>query len=269
MAKALGQLPNAPLIYVLAQIRFTHVPRMDRRWEDFHEKVFSTYPKAETERIDQFVVKDGQPAIGGGIQRWHLVDKSRNTGIILDAGTFIFHTTDYETSDVFLNNLDKILDAFIQVLPESGVTVNGLGLRYVDLLIAEDDLTVDHQVIESLRLPQLPTGVGKIQRMDQVVTYETPTSGTLTIRHRQSTTPDLLPSDIFPTRLEPAARLSRARPKKTIVGLLDYDHHVIQDYMFDSAVIVDKFRELHGVTSVAFKKTTTEEAHAAWENEVQ
>ena len=33
MAKALGQLPNAPLIYVLAQIRFTHIPRMDRRWE--------------------------------------------------------------------------------------------------------------------------------------------------------------------------------------------------------------------------------------------
>ena len=33
----LGQLPNAPLIYVLAQIAFTRIPKMESRWEDFHD----------------------------------------------------------------------------------------------------------------------------------------------------------------------------------------------------------------------------------------
>ena len=57
MTRALGQMPNAPLIYVLAQIRFTPVPRMDKRWENFHEKVFELYPKKETERTEQFELK--------------------------------------------------------------------------------------------------------------------------------------------------------------------------------------------------------------------
>jgi len=267
MAKALGQLPNAPLIYVLAQIRFTHIPRMDRRWEDFHEKIFNTYPKAETEQIDQFVVKDGEPAIGDSIRRWHLVNESRTTGIILDASTLIFHTTDYKTSDTFLSGLQEALIALIQILPESGVTVTRLGLRYIDLLLAENGLTVDRQVMENLRLPLLSQSIGTPQRMEQVITYETPMSGTLLIRHRQSATPDLLPSDIFPTRLEPAARLMQQRPEDSIVGLLDYDHYIGLDQSFDHVTIIDKFRELHDVASAAFKATTTKEALDLWKKE--
>lgn len=268
MAKALGQLPNAPLIYVLAQIRFTHVPRMDRRREDFHEKVFSTYPKAETERIEQFVVKDGQPTIGDSVQRRHLVNESRNTGIILDAGMLVFHTTDYRTSDVFLSDLKDILNAFAQVLPEKGVSFSRLGLRYVDLLLPEGSLAVDQQVIEALRLPKLPKGIGQAKRMEQTITYQTPINGTMIIRHRQSKTPDVLPSDIFPNKLEPAQRLKREMLEDTIVGLLDYDHSIGNERPFDTDVIIDGFRNLRKISSAAFRKTTTRPALLQWSKEV-
>jgi len=241
---------------------------MDKRWEDFHEKVFEQYPKAETKRIEQVAFKDGQPTIGDSIQRWHLANESRTSGIILDAGMLIFHTTEYKTSDVFLSDLQSILKAFMPILPEKGVSVSRLGLRYVDLLLQEDDLMVDQQVIEALRLPNLPD-IGEARRMEQIVTYQTPINGTIVIRHRQSTTTDVLPADIFPNELEPALRLKRERPENSIAGLLDYDHFVEHDQSFDIDSINDSFHNLHDISSAAFKSTTTEEAFTEWQKEIQ
>lgn len=266
---ALGQLPNAPLIYVLAQIRFTHVPRMDKRWEDFHEKIFDQYPKAETERMQQVAIKDGQPSIGDSIQRWLLFNESNSTGIILDAGMLVFHSTEYKTSGDFLKELQNILDAFAQVLPERGVSVLRLGLRYVDLLVEEQGLTVDQQVMDTLRLPQIPDGIGTPNSMEQVVTYVTPIGGTLRVRHKQSTTPDVLPGDIFPNPLKPAPRLMREHPENTVVGLLDYDHYIEQEQPLDHTAIIDDFRALHEKSSAAFRVTTTSDARTIWEKEIQ
>jgi uncharacterized protein (TIGR04255 family) len=266
VANALGQMPNAPLIYVLAQIRFSHIPRMDKRWEDFHEKVFETYPKAETERIEEITLKDGQPSIGNSIQRWHMVNEFGSTGIILDAGMLVFHTTDYKTSDVFLSDFESLLEAFIEILPK-GVSVSRLGLRYVDLLLKEEDLAVDQQVMEALRLPNLPK-IGTAERMEQMVTYQTHNNGTLVIRHRQSATPDVLPADIFPNKLEPAPRLKRKRPENSIVGLLDYDHFTEQNQSFDIDSIIEGFRNLRETSSAAFKATTTKDAFTEWQKEL-
>jgi uncharacterized protein (TIGR04255 family) len=261
-------MPNAPLIYVLAQIRFTNVPRMDKRWEDFHEKIFALYPETETERIEQITIKDGQPTSGDSIKRWHLANKSGTTGIIMDAGMLIFHTADYKTSDLFLSDFQLVLEAFKQILPHKGVSVSRLGLRYADLLLQEEDLVVDQQVIETLRLPVLPN-IGQAQRMEQFVTYQTPINGTMVIRHRQSSSPDVLSADIFPNKLAPASRLKRERIEGTMVGLLDYDHFIEQDQSFDIETIIASFRKLHDISSAAFKATTTKDAIRKWEKEVR
>lgn len=268
MANALGQMPNAPLIYVLAQVRFTHIPRMDRRWEDFHEKVLENYPQAEPERIDQFTLKDGKPSIGDSILRWNLLSEDRCTGIIITADALVLHTVKYETSGHFVTELEEILRKFFEVIPEKGVRVTRQGLRYVDLLLPENDLTVDEQVIETLRLPLAPA-LGEPERMEQIVTYKTAVGGKLVIRHRQSTSPDLLPSDIFPNNLGLAPRLARPKPEGQIAGLLDYDHFIEEDISFDVAAILDKFHNLHSVSSAAFTETTTKEALAIWKTEAK
>lgn len=265
MSNALGQLPNAPLIYVLAQVCFTHVPRMDKRYEDFHDKVFSSYPRVETERIDPITFKDGQAAIGDSIQRWHLSNESKTTGIVLDAGVFVFHTTEYSTSDEFLTELKHVLAAFVKVLPEKGVLATRIGLRYVDLLLPEGNLNIDKQVIEPLRLPNL-AAIGEAQRMDQVITYRTSIGGTMVIRHRQSTTTDVLPADLFPIKLKSALRLSYDRPKSAVVGVLDYDHIIEQEQPFDIDAITSSFRNLREISSAAFKATTTRDAILQWSN---
>lgn len=267
MANALGQMPNAPLVYVLAQIRFTHIPRMDRRWEDFHENVLESYPLADpSERIEQLTIKDGKPSVGDSIQRWKLFSDDRTSGLIVTADSLVFHAIKYKTSKHLIAELDEILRNFAKVIPEKMVRVNRLGLRYVDLLLPESGLMVDDQVIENLRLPLLPD-LGKPERMEQVVTYKTDVGGKLVIRHRQSVNPDLLPADIFPNNLEVAPRLSRPKPEGQVAGLLDYDHFLEKDMHFDVATIIDDFRKLHSVSSAAFLKTTTKEAQQMWNME--
>lgn len=267
MTSALGQMPNAPLIYVLAQIRFTSVPHIDKQWEDFHEKIFELYPEKETERIMQIAIKDGQPTAGDTIKRWHLTNKATTTGIIMDAGTLIFHTTSYKTSSVFLSDFENVLEAFRPILPEKGVTVSRLGLRYLDLLLQENYLPVEQQIIETLQLPKL-SNIGEARRMDQILTYRTPIGGTINIRYRQSSTPDVLPADLFPNKLEPPPRLKREKPENSFVGLLDYDHFTEQEQSFDIESIITSFRKLHAISSTAFIETTTEKAFEEWQKEI-
>lgn len=265
MANALGQLPNAPLIYVLVEIRFTRVPRMDKRWEDFHLKVFSKYPISETEKLEQINIKNGQPHIGDTILRWHLLNKEKTSGIIFSSDSFIFQTTGYENSESFFDNLEALLQAFLEILPKEGVSATRLGLRYIDLLLKEKELNVEQQVIQTLQIPSLPN-LGRPKALDQVMAYQTNNEGLMVIRHKQSETTDVLPADIFPTKLQLPQRLARARPEGSFVGLLDYDHYVEGiDRDFNCEDIIQLIKILQKTTSEAFKKTTTDAARAIWE----
>lgn len=268
MANALGQMPNAPLIYVLAQVRFTHIPRMDMRWEDLHEKVIERYPQAKPERIDQFTIRDGQPVIGDSIRRWNLLSDDRCTGLIVAADSLVLHTSKYETSTQFITELNNVLKEFAEIIPEKGIRVTRQGLRYVDLLLPENNLAVDDQVIETLRLP-IPPSLGTPERMEQIVTYQSAVGGKLVIRHIQSINPNLLPGDIFPNNLNIAPRLSRPKPDEQIVGLLDYDHFIEKEVPFDVDSIAEEFHSLHSITSAAFTETTTEKAQTIWKKEAE
>ena len=263
MSKGLGQMENAPLIYVLAQVKFSKIPRMDKKWEDFHEEVFKSLPRSETERIEQFSVQDGQPSIGDSIQRWHLTDKEERTGVILEAGMILFHTTKYSTSSNFFATISNILSSFDSVIPTEGLMVSRLGLRYIDLLLPEDQLSVDEQVTVPFQKPIFDS-IGTVNRTDQAAVYGTAIGGTLVVRHRQSSTTNLLPPDLFPNKLKTAPRLEIVPPESEMVGILDYDHYVEREYEFDVQKISDMLVELHVSTSAAFKATITPEALEKW-----
>lgn len=265
MAKGLGQMAHAPLIYVLAQIRFSSVPKMESRWDDFHNRVFAKYPTSQVERIKQFTISDGEPILGERLTRLQLIDKAKTSGLIIEPGMFVFHTTAYEKSSSFFAQLGELLADFIKELPE-GVLTSRLGLRYVDLLIPEPDLSVDDQVVEHLRTPSLGE-IGEALRADQTMTYKTTTdslTGTLTIKHRQSKTTDLLPPDLFPNKLKPAPRLELPAPDAGFVGILDYDHFAEVEEDLSASTVTNRLQMLHRFSSDAFQKTTTVEARAKW-----
>jgi len=263
MKQALGQLPNAPLIYVLAQILFTRVPKMEDIWEDLHQRVFDSYPESEIERVEQFAMKtDGLEA--SKETRWHLFARDRRKGVILSSNALILHTTSYTTSKDFFADLGFVLGHLAEVLP-SGIQVNRLGLRYIDLLLPRGELDIDRQVVGKLGILNFEPLGCKPMRFDRVDRYQTKIGGELVLRHRQTMGTDVLPGDLFPNILKPASLLEVPKSQNVMVGLLDFDHFLKADMPMELASIIDKFRQLQETTSAAFRKITTPAAMQVWE----
>ena len=260
---SLGQLPNAPLIYVLAQIVFTRVPKMGSYWEDFHQAIFDRYPQALTERIRQIQLQDEDEASTSDSIRWNMLDREKREGIILAPESLIFHATSYTTSDDFFDRLEFVLTKLAGILPRN-IEVNRLGLRYVDLLLPSEDLPVDEQVSGKLGSISLDDVGCAFQKLEEVTRYTTPEKGDLVIRHRQSLGSDILPGDLFPTNLKNAPLLEKEKPENATVGLIDFDHYVHLESEFKPGVIIDKFKTMHTISSKAFKITTTPKARQLW-----
>ncbi len=263
MTQALGQLPKAPLIYVLAQVVFTRVPKMDDIWEDFHKSVFNVYPESE---IEQFALKKAGLESSKEI-RWHLLSKDKRKGLILYSNQLILHTTSYTTSQDFFANLEVALANLIENLPNN-ISVSRMGLRYVDFLIPYGNLTVDSQVDEHLGMLDLDEIECKPINFERIANYHTKIGGELIIRHRQTTGMDILPSDLFPNILEPAPLLNVQKPHPDdVVGILDFDHVLKTNINLNTAQIIDTFNHLQKTTSAAFRQATTKAAFNHWSEE--
>jgi len=266
MTQALGQLPKAPLIYVLAQVVFTRVPKMDDIWEDFHKSVFNVYPESEIEHIEQFALKK-EGLESSKETRWHLLSRDKREGLILHSNQLILHTTRYTTSQEFFATLELALANLIENLP-GNISVSRMGLRYIDFLIPHGNLTVDSQVDKHLGMLDLDEIECKTIRFERIANYHTKIGGELIIRHRQTTAMDVLPNDLFPNILEPAPLLNvQKQHPDDVVGMLDFDHVLKTNINLDTTQIIDTFEKLQKITSAAFRQTTTKAALDHWSEE--
>jgi len=267
MAAALGTLPDAPLIYVLAQVVFTRVPKMASFWEDFHHSVFEHYPGSLVEEIQRIQFGGSPDGSTSNVTRWHMLNRDKTEGIILGADSIVFHATSYESSLVFFQKLERVLKALKNILPVN-VSVSRLGLRYIDLILPTSSLSADNQVSGKLGSIPLDEANCKFEKLEEVTTYSTSEGGSLVVRHRQSLKQDILPADLFPNNLRLAHRLERpVSTDDTATGLLDYDHYVPMEIEFMPDAIIEKFRSIHKTNSHAFALTTTPEAKELWKGE--
>lgn len=264
---ALGTLPNAPLVHVLAQIVFTRVPKMDGLFEELHQQLFSLYPESKVEHIKVFDFKE-EAVSPSQETRWNILSRDARQGVVITPNTLILHTTRYTNSADFFKQLEDILVLFKAMLPE-GVMVNRLGLRYVDLLLPTPTLSVNQQVINYLGIHPLRSNECKPVRLERMETFNTLIGGELRLRHTQSVNKDVLPQDLFPNVLQPAPLLNKPsandQTDSQSVGILDFDHILSNmNDLFDPAFIVMKFRELHKVSSAVFHEVTTAHAMQIW-----
>lgn len=263
MKQALGQLPNAPLIYVLAQILFTRVPKMADIWEDFHQRVFDLYPESGVAHVEQFTIKKENGVESSKETRWNMFSRDRRKGLILNANALILHTTSYTTSADFFTDLEVALGHLVEVLPSS-IQVSRLGLRYIDLLLPGEYVDVEKQVVDKLWVPNFESLGCRHMRSERITRYNTSLEGELILRYRQTMDRDVLPSDIFPNDLEPASLLTTSKPENAEVASLDFDHFLKKDMPLEQGNIIRIFRELHKTTSEVFHAITTEAARQKW-----
>lgn len=254
----IGRLNNAPLVYVLAQVRHSPILATEKYVSDIQEQVRKQYPlfkKTVTQTLA--IGGPGQQPDVSEVTRWEFANKEKNTGFILQKDSFVFHTTAYETFGSFLDLFRSALAAVNKYLDIS--LVQRIGLRYVD--------AIETDVSDKLRL-YLVSGLAGFPTeefgLNQLISYTESISqteiGQLIMKVTQKTDGRTLPPELSPVGLEIPRTLDNSRPS----ALLDFDHFSENQIDFDIETVVATLTKLQGVSAEAFRETVTEYAIDKW-----
>lgn len=254
----MDKLSRSPLIYVLAQVRIGAILQMADYVPQIQERLrregYPLFREGEIREIRWGVDKPDLTRI----QRWHFDRIERNAGFLLQPASIVFHTTAYDTHEIFFADLKRGLSIIQEV---SGVqVVERLGLRYVDAFQAEEGYRLGEYFqpgISGLSVAEI--GATNPQLFINLVA-DTEIGGKLVLRLRQNTGGWFLPPDLQPLEL---AMTKAFAPDKEI-AVLDYDHFIEEVRTFAVEDILNRFGSLQKIVSGAFKATVSPFALEAW-----
>lgn len=278
-------LKQAPLIHVMAQVHFSHLPlpevevhealhrhmieagfpeRVEASREQMELAIHTTAgrePERSSHRIPRFVFK--------GAGERSLVE-FRDDRLMLK-------TTDYGGHGDFLAQWMEVLDIFAKALPGfDQVLLHRMSLRYVDLIVPKPDEALVALVTPALLPPALPDVEGAPLFGSTVKVVRTGEN-----RHLRVMFEEILPQEgrltkVLPDDLaehDPACGLSiKGQPhwgnlsNKDAYGMLDIEHvHTATDKPALGAVDKPKiFQQLHEQTRRAFWGVITDQARQSW-----
>jgi uncharacterized protein (TIGR04255 family) len=150
-------LRNAPLVRVIAQVRFPVIVSIEKREfiAPFQEALRGTYPALRPEKIRGFVVGPQEVAPVQSQVVWRFNDGHENWRVSLAPDFIALETTSYSSRSDFLERLQVALTALNEHIGPK--IVDRLGLRYIDRVIEQDvdDITelVRSEVISILATP--------------------------------------------------------------------------------------------------------------------
>lgn len=133
-------LARAPLVQVLAQVRFPVIASIEKREfiASFQEAIRNDYPVLRPEQNVNVVFGNEGPSQERS-NTWRFTDETATWRVSLAAGFLALETKAYVSREDFLSRLTKLLAALVEhVNPR---VVDRLGLRYIDQLSGE---ALDH-----------------------------------------------------------------------------------------------------------------------------
>lgn len=260
-SKSLGQLKNAPLAYILAEIRtdqFDFVPHADAIWESLHHLY-----QGRDESVANVIKIEPTGIAVEHIKRYELSTKDRREGVILQQSSIILHATHYETSDEFLARLQAVLEAIKSIVPKLPL-INRLGIRYVDVIVPQEGERPGDYVIPMVR------GIVSQEGCDDPIysRYQATfirDSGILNFRYalHQPGMPELS-EDLMPISLAESEVMAHARNSSKAFGILDFDSFAELREDFEPSSIKKSFRTLQKNASDLFRQIQTKRAKEVW-----
>ena len=258
---AVGQrLPQAPLVQVIAQIRFGEISAIDQHVEalrrSFKALGLPLYVPGTLQRIA--ILAGGEPEVSA-TPRWDFFDLHRHHGLVLTRDFLLLQTSEYSGFRDFSVRLHGAITALAQAIGDEAVT--RVGLRYVDLVRAPGpDTDVREMVVPGLRGYPVEglvatRGQAPTSRHETVV----PTAaGVLAVRSQHRAVGGFLPPDLGGDGLE--YNIPALGPEEPVI-VLDFDHYVPAPAMLlDPSAIVGVFGSLHEVMTEAFWSAVTDTA---------
>ena len=271
MSSPMGVWRNAPLAYVLAEVRTELIAELTEYLPKIASRLRERFPlQREVSSIRLVATPTGMtinPMQGKG---WELATVDRRMAVLIRPNGLVLHTTKYEGgSKAFLPMLADVLTMFAEVVP--AVFVNRIGLRYVDFVIPREGETPEAYVSGRLN-PDFGVGRGDRPYSGMIVSAYGREKGTLTLRYMRGHGQPELPSDLDGLELTPSP-LMRGKDGKTSISDILPTAAIDTDrmYLFDpveqlnAAKIIALYGDMHQDISGFFKNNViTEYANSIW-----
>lgn len=131
-------LKDAPLVRVLAQLRFPEVLSVEQRdfVAPFQEAIRATYPVLRQEQIQGILLGPGGVTPAKPQIAWRFGDTEGHWRVSLTPGFLALETTKYVSRSDFLDRLKVVVQALDEHIEPA--QVDRLGVRYVDRVTGAD-----------------------------------------------------------------------------------------------------------------------------------
>lgn len=254
------RLRTAPLVHVLAEIRFSLVLGLEKHVPAIQDALRGRgYPRLVEGTIQTVTAVAGSPPQVSIRPRWAFLSADRTTGIVLSDSSVVLHVTRYTTVEPFLESLGQIVDVLAE---EAQIElVERIGMRYIDRVLPDADGDVSRLVVPGLvGFPMDALGtLGGLRTETAGNTGE----GVLVVRSML-----LPPGQIVTPDLDPAPVVYADAEKHNTPALgLDFDHYTVFEaevVAFNSQHVVQHARSLHGALRRAFDAAVTPYAIERW-----
>lgn len=265
MTDSLGAWGNAPLVYVLAEVRTEVLADLKNYQPLLAGRFRGEYPIQRTMHAARLVATgtkllfepDQDPA-------WEFATPDNRVAVILRTNGVVLHATRYIDSRNLLAQLRQVVGVVADAVPS--VYVNRLGLRYVDFVLPRRD-----ERPESYVDPRLNPDLGLSEKGDPIITslvVYPMEQGKLTLRYIRGRGQPELPPDLGQPLLEPSPLMKSDKITDTTpTAILDTDRILAypQPEPLDPDRVLKQFAGMHADVSNAFKKAITKHALKVWE----
>lgn len=258
MADFTGRLSNAPVVYVLTQIRFSAVLKMEEYVPAIQEELRRDYPRYEHHQIGTIEIgSQGPSASPATANRWVFRDKADTSGFILEQSSLVFHTSEYTDFPGFRDRLLKGA-SIVQNIVDISI-IERVGLRYIDLVTPADDESLADYVVPGLLGFSLEAFDLKTDVNQQLVSARTK-SGQMIVRFTRAKHTSPLPPDLSALALK-VQRTPKATRESAI---LDTDHFTEKNVGFSNEWLSRIVTDLQAPVGDVFRAAITDYAVQKW-----
>lgn len=263
------RLTQAPLFYVLAQVKFNQLMQLKSFVPEIQEKFRRQGFPDVTSEVQSVVhinsnESDNSPKVSNSsTNRWSFMNANRTEGFMLTVDSFIYHTTNYKSSDDLIEKVKLGLSVLHEV-----VVLNyfeRVGLRFLDAVIEAGNHKLDDYLKPGL-LGLYNAGLnGEPQHSysESALMYEQGMLVSKVFRTKLDNQPALFPGELAPLSLELNQKYQRLTGE---VAILDTDHFHIPAVRNEFSVeeVLGVIRSLKVNVQEAFEKMVTNFALEQW-----
>ena len=266
MNAALGAWKNAPLAYVLAEVRTEQVADLADHQAALATIFRSEYPIQRNLHSAKFIATNsGIASVEQSDETaWEFATPDNSTALIFRRNGLVLHATKYTSSVEFLARLHRAVKTLVAEIPN--IFVNQFGLRYVDFVLPDSGETPDDYVDIRLNPTIGDNGNSPLMAMSLAI-YPFDNGGMLSLRYLRAKGQPELPPDLTTFALEKSVLMKKeGLSAEQPTAIIDTD--VIRPFptrkLLDPDSLLGEFKEMRAMEAEYFSKIITKHARSKW-----